>query len=224
MRKILFCLALFICAILIASLIAWVNRAHIAAHYLAKQLHVPVTIRSLEITRTEADIARLWIGNPPRSQTSTSFSAETVAILSNVDQIMGDPLIIEEIDIANIFIGLEYYGGKETNWTHILDDRSHRKKRKKERNYLIRTLILENLTVEVTKADGSIKRYPTIPRMEFHNISDETGFPIEEIEKAIFNLMMKDLFKKLNIEDLLKQLPFSPGGSPLKYLPDLFNP
>jgi hypothetical protein len=220
MRKILLILALIILGAIIASFVAWANRANIAANFLSRNLHVPVTIRSLEISRTETDITRLWIGNPPRSKTSTAFSAETIAIISTYKEIMGDPLIIEEIDISNVYVGLEYYRGKETNWDYILGDGSKGKKGGKGRDYLIRTLILENLTVEVTQPDGKIKRYPTIARMEFHNISSDSGFPIEEIEKAIFNLMMQDLFKKLPLDQIFKQIP---GGSPLQYLPGLFN-
>ena len=77
----------------------------------------------------------------------------------------------------------------------------------------------------MTKADGSFKRYPTIPRMEFHNISSETGFPISEIEKAIFDLVMKDLFRKLQLDQLLRTIdPLKnlPGGSNIKHLP-FFN-
>ncbi len=218
MRKFVFILGLLLLGIAIASLVVWTNRANLVAHFLSRHLRVPVTIRTLEVTKTEADISRLWIGTPPKSKTSTSFSAETIAIVSNLDQIMGNPLTIDEINMANLFIGVEYYEGLETNWTYILQSKGENNKKKKERDYLIRTLILENLTVEVTQANGKIKRYPTIPRMEFHNISSDTGFPIDEIEKAIFNLMMQDLFKNLNIDQLLKQFPF-PQTNPMKFLP-----
>ena len=224
MRKFFLVFVLLIAGILIASWVVWMNKANIAAHFLSRHLRVPATIRTLDIGKAEAEITRLWIGNPPRSKTSTSFSAETIAIRSNLDQVMADPLLIDEIDIANIFVGIEYYESNETNWHYILGGPSKAAK-KKSRDYLIRTLILENLTAEVTQADGKIKRYPTIQRMEFHNISSETGFPIEEIEKAIFNLMMQDLFKKLNFDELLKQFPFQnrPWTAPMQYLPNLFK-
>ena len=217
MRKFFLFLALILIAILAASWVAWANKANIAAHFLSRQLHVPVTILSLEITKSEADINKLWVGNPTRSKTPTSFTADSIAIHSTLDQVIGDRLIIDEIDIANIYIGLEYYDDKETNWNYILES-SKKNRKHKGKDYLIRTLILTNLTVVATQADGTVKRYPTIQRMEFHNISSETGFPIEEIEKAIFDLMMKDLFKKLNIQDLLKQFPMQ------RYFPNILMP
>ena len=58
--------------------------------------------------------------------------------------------------------------------------------------------------------------------MEFHNISSESGFPIAEIEKAIFKLVMQDIFKQF---DLLQKLPLQnvPGGGALKSIPNLFK-
>jgi hypothetical protein len=60
--------------------------------------------------------------------------------------------------------------------------------------------------VELTQANGKVKRYPTIKQMEFYNISSATGFPVEEIEKAIFEMMMKDIFKKLQLDQLFKTI------------------
>lgn len=215
MRKILLILVVILIGLAIASWVAWENKARLAAHYISSHLRVPVSIQTLDVTKNQIDIANLRIGTPPRSRTSTSFSAETIDIDTNVRRILKDPLIIDRIDIANIFIGLEYYENGQTNWDYMLNPASEKPKKKKDKEYLIKTLVLENLTVEVTQPNGQRKRYPTIARMEFHNISNETGFPIEEIEKAIFNLVIQDLMKKFN---LLKQLPIP--NSPLKYIPN----
>lgn len=226
MKKFLLGAALLILILLGAIVYLWGARTTVVAHFLSRQLNVPVTIRQLEIGARRAEIDRLWIGNPSGSRTSTSFSSELMTIDSTLNQILGNPLIIDEIDIADIFVGIEFYdaSGKDNNWSRILDV-DHIKKNQGSKDYLIRRLVLTNLTVQVTKADGSVKRYPTIPRMEFHNISSETGFPISEIEKAIFDLVMKDLFRKLQLDQLLRTIdPLKnlPGGSNLKNLP-FFN-
>ena len=212
MRKFSLFAALFLLAVGVASCIAWTNRENILAHFLSRQLHVPVSLRSLDITKRSADMTKLWIGNPPRSKTSAAFSAETVKIETSLDDLLGDPLLIEEIQIDDIFVGIEFYDpkGADSNWNHILQKETQKPV---SHNYLIRTLILRNLTVEVTQVDGKVKRYPRIPQMEFHNISSDTGIPIDEIEKAIFNLMMKNLFQKLPINQLFQN-----------YLPNWFMP
>ena len=130
-------------------------------------------------------------------------------------------MTIDEIVVRDIFVGVEFYDSKqkESNWNYILAT-DEKKEKKGEKDYLIRKLVLYNLTVQVTQSNGQVKRYPTIPKMEFYNISSETGFPIDQIEKAIFNLVLKDLFKKLNLDQILKdQLQKVPS----KYLPQLFK-
>lgn len=220
MKKFLGILGILIVGVVVASIVVWVNRANIAAHYISRHLNVPVSLNALEISKEEAHLEHLWIGNPPHSKTQTSFAAETIDIDGTLPGILGDPLIIDEIYMENIFVGIEYYGSSKeaTNWSYILE--SDPSKGKSGKDYLIRTLIMENLTVEITQADGKFKRYPTIQRLELKNISSETGFPVEEIEKAIFDLMMQDLIQRLNLDQLLKSIP---GGNPLKYLPGLFS-
>jgi hypothetical protein len=217
MRKFMKIILAFILILVAVSWIAWETKTQILARYISGHLRVPVTIGSFEVTKTQMDISSLWIGTPFRSKTSTSFTAETIEIDTEISQIMNDPLIIDRIEIANIFVGLEYYANGQTNWSIMLNEPV---KPKKGRDYLIRTLVLDNLTIEVTQANGQKKRYPTLAQMEFHDISSDTGFPINEIEKAIFNQMMKNLLDKFN---LLKTPLNIPSNGPLKYLPEIFN-
>ena len=46
--------------------------------------------------------------------------------------------------------------------------------------------------------------FPTIEKLEFYNISDETGFPIEEVEKAIAHAILKSVFQKFNLLHLIQ--------------------
>jgi hypothetical protein len=221
MRKILLILSTLLLALLAAATLLWTFRESVAAHMLSRKLHVPVTIQTLDLTKTSAEMAHLWIGNPPHSKSSAAFTAERLAIGATLSEVLGSPLTIDAIEIDNIFIGIEIYGHKnDTNWSYILkEDRASTSKK----DYLIRKLSFRNLTVEVTGADGRTKRYPTIQHMEFRNISSQTGFPLSEIEKAIFNLMMKDLFKKLNLDQLIDSLnPLLPASSPVK-IPNPFK-
>ncbi len=215
MRKIIGIVVALILILLGASWLVWEKRTSVAAHFISKHLGgVPVDIQVLDITKTEIDIQDLWIGTPSNSRTHTSFSAKTIDVSTETPKILNNPLIIDQINIANIFVGLEYYQDGTTNWTHMLGEEDSSKA--EGRDYLIRTLVLENLTVEVVQANGRKKRYPTIRRMQFHNISNETGIPIGEIEKAIFRLMMKDLMDKFN---LFQQ----PLDIPRQLLPNLFK-
>ncbi len=202
MKKILLSLGVCILALTALMGIAWIQKTAIFAHFLSDEMRVKVTLQDLDITKRNITLTNLWIGNPPSSKASTSFSSQWIELNTHPTFIFDNPMIIDQITISDIDIGIEYYEDQTTNWDYILRSTA---RRKKDKNYLIRTLILTNLTVTVTSKNGTKKQYPTIDRMEFHNISSESGFPVEEIEKAIFKKVMQNLFDKLN---LFKKTPF----------------
>ncbi|MBI5272910.1 MAG: hypothetical protein HY861_02890 [Chlamydiia bacterium] len=222
MRKFSLILLLALIALACIALTAWVKRESILAHFLSRQLHAPVTLHALDLSKQGAKLQHIVIGNPPYSKTPLSFSAKQASVQTTFDQITANPLIIDSIEIDDIFVGIEIYDAKKqgTNWDRMLYEK---KERYSSKEYLIRTLILRNLSVEVTQANGSIKRYPTIRQIELRNISNETGFPVGEIQKAIFQLMLQDLFKQLHLENLLKGLLPSPN-LPLPYFGVMIGP
>ncbi|HSX11484.1 MAG TPA: hypothetical protein VLF94_07220 [Chlamydiales bacterium] len=215
MRKFVLILIALVLAVIVAAALAFMCRTQIAAHTIGKSLHVPAKIASLEFGQGKTELTGLWIGNPPQSKTPTSFTTERIEIDATLQEVMGNPLILEEITMENIFVGIEVYSGNDNNWAHML---AHSRQKKSPRDYVIRKLILRNLTVQMTKADGSVKTYPTIQVMQFENITSETGFPVGEIEKAIFDLVMKEILRKFGLQQLNDTLDqVVPGGSPLKY-------
>lgn len=207
-------LSIFILLLIIAALLTfgWANRTKIVAHLLSNHLHVPVTIGTLDYNKGRVTIDNIWVGNPPASKTNTAFTcAETT--IDSID-LGKERLTIDQIEMDTIFLGVEYYNRAETesNWLTIMEKPKEQKK--SSRKYLIRTLIFTDFTVAVTDYSGKTKEYPKIKRLEFHNISDETGFPIEEIEKAVFDAALKEAFKQFGIKNLLK------GANPNNLLPD----
>lgn len=200
---------LAVVVLLLAGGLAWMSRASIASMALSKNLEVPVQINSLDLSRTNATLQGFAIGNPPHYYGHTAFSARLISITSSIPQLRATPLIIDEIIMMDLLINLEHTkNSSATNWSEIL---KHKKSNKSGRPYLIRRLVLRNLTVQTTSPTGQIKRYPTIEYMEFQNISDETGFPISEIQKAIFDRVMQDIFKKFGDIQKIFQ-PFIPGS------------
>jgi hypothetical protein len=220
MRKLLGIAGLVIALCIAGIIVAWGAKAQIVSHYIGKQLGVSASIQQLDLSSTRAWIDRLWIGTPAGSRMQTSFAAQQMAVESKISQVLGDPLVIDTIALDNIFVGVELYStdNKDNNWARMLGKPS---KEQKGRKYLIRTLVLTNLTVQVMKPDGSLKQYPTIPRMEFHNISSDTGLPLSEIEREIFRLVLKDLFQKIDLNQILDTINAIKGGAPIR-LPKLF--
>lgn len=216
-RFTLFAVAFFITLGIALLFFIWSIKTELAAGLLSKKLGVPVSIGLLQIDRSEVDIARLWIGTPLQSKTTTSFASQEVNIAAPIGNYVKDPLIIDSIDINNILVGIENYSSNDNNWNRMLsappsDHPSNRK-------WLIRRVTLRNLTVVVTDTRGQQKRYPTIPQITFENISSDSGIPIDEIEKAIFNLMLQDLIRQLDLGKILQQVAPSvvPKGVPIPF-------
>jgi uncharacterized protein involved in outer membrane biogenesis len=217
MKKLFLALIALIVILCVLGAIAWTRRASIAAQLIQRKVDVPVSIGSLDFHANGAQINDYQMGNPRGFRSPNSFTANQIAITATLQELKADPLTIEEIDMSDLLVTLESKRDGSTNWDEITAPPS-RKPGEKSRHYLIKVLVLRNLTVQAIKPDGSKKVYPTIPQMVFYNISDETGFPVSEIEKAIFNLMMKDLFRQLDLKNQL--LPLIPGGKTiLPFLP-----
>ena len=211
MRKSLW-IPLVLGIIIVVGALAWVNRASMAAQLMHRRLGVPVSLKSLELTKESATLSDLVIGSPPHYRSRTALTVETIEIYSTLPEIRGNPLTIDEIDMTNLLLTLEHAKkGNTTNWSEIT---APKKVSSSSRHYLIKALVFRNLTVQVITPDGKVKRYPTIDRLEIDNITDETGFPVSEIEKAIFNKMMQDLFKRFDFQKIFE--PFFPSsGIPL---------
>jgi len=189
--------------LVVFCLFAWANKTNFTASYFARELGVPVRMQTLHIHTGGADVSRFWVGNPPRAKTSTAFSSDTIQIATTFSQLVGETLVIDDIALADIYVGIEYYSSnkKKSNWDEIFSNRPE-KSDQNGRDYLIKTLTLDRMKIEVVDAKGGVKTY-TLPHMEFHNISRETGFPIGEIEKAIFNQIIQQLIQKFTLDQLM---------------------
>ncbi len=131
-----------------------------------------------------------------------------IDVRSSISQVRAETLTIDSFTLSNNIIGVEFYNssGSSNNWTTIMSTPTKSKKQT-QRKYLIKKLTLTNINVVLTKANGQKQTFPTIDKLEFNNITDETGFPIDEIEKAIANAILKSVFQKFNILHLLDNIP-----------------
>ena len=215
-KKILLILLALLIILSIIGAVAWTRRASIAAEFIHRSTGVPASIGTLDLSSSGAQIENFKLGNPPGFRSSNSFKAETISIATTWKELTADPLTINQINMDNLTITVESKKDGTTNWDQITAPKH--KTTEKSRHYLIKVLVMNNLTVQAVKPDGTKKVYPPIPQLVFYNISDETGFPVEEIEKAIFNLMMQNLFQQLDLKNQL--LPLIPGGKNiLPFLP-----
>ncbi|PIS01660.1 MAG: hypothetical protein COT84_01055 [Chlamydiae bacterium CG10_big_fil_rev_8_21_14_0_10_35_9] len=209
MKKFLAVILIIIFVLVTAIFLSWIYRTSLTAYFISKQLNgVPVNIESMEFSKDNLKVRNLFIGNPPQSKTATALESQLIDVDATLQELRGKRLTIEGITVDNSLLAIEFYNqsGTENNWSYMLNGDDEKEKDTNGKEYLIKRLTLKNLTVQVTKMDGSVTRYPTLEKLEFYNISNETGFPIKDIEKAIFNTVLKSIFQRFGLDNLLKSL------------------
>lgn len=218
MKRVILIIVAVLLSLTLLAWVGWTRKTSIATYVLKKHLGVPVSLQSLELTRRGATLSNVIVRNPRGYKSSSAFEAQVIEIDTTWKQIRSNPLTIDRIEMNNLLITIEESGSGKTNWNQILGNSPP--KSSGSRHWLIKYLVLNNLTVQVVQSDGRVKQYPTLQRMEFHNLSDKTGFPVAAIEKAIFNEVMKNILRNFNLQDLFN--PVMPQGLPLPSLPSLF--
>ncbi len=91
---------------------------------------------------------------------------------------------------------------------------------KSERTVLIRRLVLTNIDVDVVyrKEGGKVQKLPRIPRIELTNISSEGGVPLDQVMNSVLGQMLKEVFLKQNLKNMMQNLLDNPNNSIQQYL------
>jgi hypothetical protein len=207
MKKLLFSLLLLLGIFLIVTpVLCYFFSTTIITSYLEKSLNIPVSVKKIEFSKHAIFVDNLVLGNPPSSYTKEALNIKKIQIFSFWKDFFKPDLVIDDIQLDNTNLSVEFYNssGTKNNWDKItkknVDPASSQK------HYLIKHLVINNLSVTVVYKNGTIKTFPTIKQIEFFNISDKSGFPIEEIQKAIFQEVLKSIYKRFGFDQLLNSL------------------
>lgn len=221
MKRFLIPFVSLILILIILAFVTWFNIPNILAHILSREFSVSTTVGNVNISKNNLKINDINIGTPKGSKTSSSFFSKELHVKSTIAALRNERLTIDSFTLNNIIIGIEFYNesGTDNNWVRILKIPT-RPEKLSNRKYLIKKMTLNNISLVLTKSNGQKQTFPTIDKLEFFNISDETGFPIEEIEKAISEAILKSVFEKFNLLYLIRDL--NPVNMIQKVLP-FFN-
>lgn len=214
-------------ALVIAAFLGWSRVPDYLAQTLSRKLQVAVQIDDIHLGPTNIEVEHIEIGNTPRSILARAFAAKTIDIKTPIIRYLKDAIVINEIDIDQIYLGLEFNSASSTdgNWTEIMGnlERSlqNTKEQASKKTVLIKKLVLTNIQTDVVyRKEGSrVKRLPTISRIELNNISSEGGFPIDQLTKSVLGQMLQDVFLKQNLQNMLQQL--SPLNNLQKMIPGI---
>ena len=213
MKKILSIIISVIVLLIIAIIFLWSFRVKITNYFLSKDIGVPVEIQNIKLSKNKLTIKGLEIKNPYFSHSEIALSTKNLYFESSWKKLNSNPLTIDKIQADDILIVVELFNkkGDKNNWANILSHEGNNFKKSKP--YIIKSLELNRIKVRLIQTNGKVKDFPAIKQLSFNNITDETGFPVDEIERAILHVIMKSIFHQMGLDSLIKTL----------YPPNLFK-
>lgn len=224
-----------ILAAVVVGFVFWSRLPDMVANNLSKKLKVPVEIDSFGLSWGKIDAKNIQIGNPPGAILAKALTCREMDVLAPFTRYLSKRVIIDEIDLQDVYLGLEFdsANGTSGNWTRIMKNlqdstgtsEANQGKRSKgkekqapqqtssERSVLIHRIVITNIDVDVVyrKEGGKVKKLPRIPRIELTEVSSEGGFPIDQILNSVLGEMLKQVFIKENLNNMIKDLMDTPS-------------
>jgi uncharacterized protein involved in outer membrane biogenesis len=210
--------ALIVIVIIAAVLVVffgWSRIPDMLAGRLSDKLQVHVAIDDVNLSMNSINIQKIEVGNPSGYTLSKAFSAEQILISAPITTYLHKEVVIERLDIDNIYLGLEFnkQGSKKGNWSTLMANlKASEASSSSDKTVLIRKLVLTNISITLAYSDGSKppKKLSRIPRLEFDNVSSEHGIPTEQISEIIMREMLKSIFSLEGIQNMLEGFLESP--------------
>lgn len=217
---------LVIIAILVGIILLflfWSRVPDIVASSLSKKLKVVVEIGDIDLSLKSIEVEKLEIGNPYGFILPRAFACDKIYIDTPLSRYFHDHIEIDEIDVENIYLGLEFDSpsGTKGNWTAIMKNaetaQATSSQKKSTKNILIRRLILNNIHTDlIYRSHGEkVRHLPVIKRIELKNITSEGGNAMDQIMNSALGQMLKEVFMEQNLQDLMDKI-FQPGGNPVQ--------
>ena len=204
----------------ILAFIGWSRLPDMIATNMAKKLQVAVSIGRMGLGPKSLKIKKMHIGNPSGYSTlPKAFSSEQILIHAPLTRYMDQKIVIDQIDINEIYLGLEFdsASGTNGNWTVIMSNfqratKVEKIRADKQKSILIKRLSLRNIKTELVflKEKTSVKRLPTIDEIVLTDITSEGGLPMDQLMNTVLGQMLKSVFQKQNLQNMLKGLLDSP--------------
>ena len=203
----------------------WSRVPDMAASYLSKRLKVGVEIGDMTLSMKEIGVDRFDIHNPVGYHLPRAFSAQHISIEAPLTSYLNDDIVIEEIDVNDIYIGLEFDSPKSTsgNWSTILNNAESAQKESSEKaankTVFIKRLLLTNIQAELLyQSDGKVRTLKPIKQIELKNISSQGGNIGDQLLNSALGKAIKEIFVQENMKDVLDQLMNIPGNPVKEYL------
>ncbi len=189
---------------------------------LSAKAKVPVSISYISVTPNSINISDLRIRNPKGSILPMALKAKKTVSRAPIMTYFKDHVLIDEIALNGCYLGLEFESALNSNgnWSTIINNlrssmQTDSKAAKGNKTVLIKKLIVRNLNIDLVfrQNNQGVRRLNPVSYMEFNNISSEGGFPTSQIMNLIMSEILREVFSKENLMNMLRDTIKSPGRS-----------
>lgn len=201
----------------------WKKAPDIIASNLSEKMKVDVKIGDIALATDAVKIKKIEIGNPKGSKLPVAFSTDSIEVRAPLENYIKDAIVIDAIEINNIYMSLEFTSptATEGNWPTIIDNLKKSspaekpqepKEEKKGKSVLIKKLILTDINADLvyTLTGGEVQKLKTIPRLEFDNVSSESGISLDQIINLIMKQTLESVLKEQSLGNILEKAIESP--------------
>lgn len=177
---------------------------------LSKDLQTSVFVGDATFSLKKIGLKKIVINSPKKSRLPQAFSCDQLNIRAWVTNYLKKDIEIDLIELDDVYLGLEFDSPSSANgnWTRLMENlqkATQESSSKSKKTVLIKKLIIRNIKCQVVylnKKDGVIN-LKTIDQLEFDNISSDEGFPLEQLSNSVLGKMLKEVFVKQNLKDMI---------------------
>jgi uncharacterized protein involved in outer membrane biogenesis len=220
-----------IIVVVIVGVIGWSRVPDIIANNLSKKLKVYVEIGSINLGWGKIRVKKTEIGNPPGAVQAQAFRCKELDVAAPFTRFLNKEVVIDQISMNDVYLDLEFDSASSTkgNWSRIMgnlqaataeEQKASAAKKGSDRSVLIHKLVLTNIDVDVlyVKDGAKVIHLPRIDRIELNDISSEGGIPMDQIMNSVLGQMLKSVFQKQNLKNMMQDIIQDPQGTIQKYL------
>ena len=179
---------------------------------MSKDLQTTVFVGDATFSLNKIGLKKIAINSPTKSRLPQAFSCDRLSVQAWVSNYLKNNIVIDLIELDDVYLGLEFDSPSSAtgNWTRLMENlqkATQESSAKSTKTVLIKKLIIRNIKTQVVylnKKDGVINLKP-IEVLEFDNISSDEGFPLEQLSNSVLGKMLKEVFVKQNLKDMLNK-------------------
>lgn len=198
--------------LIMAGYLIWNTVPSKLGSHLSQNLKTTVFIGDATFGLNQISFYKLAINSPRNSKLPQAFACESLHVDAFAGQYLKNDITIDLIELDDVYLGLEFDSPKSTtgNWSRLMDnlqETTQATNASSTKTVLIKRLVIKNINCQVVyanKNDGVINLKP-IPEIVFENISSSEGFPIDQLTNSVLGKMLKEVFVRQNLQDMLNK-------------------